>query len=138
MLLHLDNVVCLPCVVEVRLIRAVEPDDRESGFARYRAEPVLGILRLVRSEVDVDTSVCVNPGLIHRIDRGQEPPVVQARGVVGIINRDRPEQFGGDARRQTQLVGPSTLENVAPASRSVEPYGVEAISRDPLAEASYF
>ena len=56
---HSYDIVQLPGLVEERLQRAVEAEDREPALAGNGPDPVL-LLRLIRAEVDVDRAVGID------------------------------------------------------------------------------
>src|SRR4051794_2407457 len=60
------DIVQRPRLIEERLSRAIEAEDREPALAGNCLDPVAAALRLVRTEDDVDRTVRVN----FRIDVG--------------------------------------------------------------------
>ena len=74
--LHFLDVVKLPGLVEIRLARAVEPEDRKPAFTGNGFDPVTVFLRLIGTEGDVEGPVGVGgwPGVAA--ERGKRLPVL--------------------------------------------------------------
>src|SRR5262245_28047496 len=88
------------------LLRSVDAQEDEETLAGDGAQPVLSVAAggRIRTEVEIDRSVCVDGGLVHLIDRGERLSVVQARAGDGIVDGHRPEQMSGNAFGQIQFV----------------------------------
>src|SRR5262249_9306654 len=93
--LNLLDVAGLPALVDRRLGRAIEPQNREIALGRHGREPVAFLaFRRLWTEVDVGRSVGARRRLVARAERRERLAVGQARGVLGFVERHRPE-IGG-------------------------------------------
>src|SRR5262245_37924937 len=95
----------LPASADRGLRRGVETQDRKEPTTRNGGKPVaLRGFRCLGAEVQRGAPVGFLRGLVELAERGERLAVVEARGVLGFVQRDRPEEFRRDVGRQLQLV----------------------------------
>ena len=116
-LLHLDDVVGLPGLIEKGFERSVESEEREPAFAGRRLDPVLGVVsasrRRVGPEVDVDGTIDIRDRSGVAAHRRERLATAQDRAAVGVVGDDRPEVLRGDVRRDVQTIALAAVEESA-------------------------
>src|SRR5262252_7612957 len=94
-----------PALVDGSLGGRVEPENGEVSLAGHRGQPVaLLTLGRFRTEVDVRAAVGVLSRLVTRAERTIRLAVGQARGVLGLVDRHRPEVGGRNAGGKLQPI----------------------------------
>src|SRR5262245_17591077 len=95
----------LPALVEERLERTVEAQQREPAFAGHGSNPIpLLARRARRPEINVDRSVVVRRRLGVGADAREWLAVAQQRSAFGVIDDDRPETLDRNISRQAQPI----------------------------------
>ena len=111
----------LPALVDRRLRRSVEPEDDEVSLAGHGGEPVSLLARgCFRPEIELRAPVGVLDRLVTRTERGERLAVGETRGVLSLVERQRPEVRGRYLGRQVQAI-------VLPPDRGAPWLSVKAI-----------
>src|SRR5262249_14735115 len=112
LLVHQLDIVELPRLVEICLLRPVEPEVREPAFSRNGLDPVLRLRGLCRAEVEIDRPLRIGFEVLprRRVGCALIGDDRSARGVV--VERDRPELDDGRIRRHPHAIGLAAVEPV--------------------------
>src|SRR5262245_12330501 len=103
--LYLLDIAGFPAFVDRRFGRAVEPQNREIAFAGQRLQPVaLLAVRRFGAEIDIGRTVGVCRRFVARAERGEGLSIGKARGVLGFVQRHRPEVGRGNVGREGEAI----------------------------------
>src|SRR5215470_10425202 len=99
------DVARLPALVDRGFRRRVEPKNREVSLAGGGGQPVtLLALGRLRTQVEVGAAVSVLDGLVTRAERRERLAVGETGGVLGLVERQRPEVGRGDVGGKSQAI----------------------------------